>query len=53
LAQASFETLTTESKKVTDLTLGIVKDVTEPLTDRFKAGFTAATKATKPVKAAA
>jgi phasin family protein len=53
LAQASFETLTTESKKVTDLTLSIAKDVSEPLTERFKAGFVAATKAAKPMKAAA
>ena len=53
LAQASFETLTTEAKKATDLSLAIAKDVSEPLTERFKVGFAAATKAAKPMKAAA
>jgi phasin family protein len=53
IAQASFETLSTESKKVAELTVAIAKDVSEPLTERFKTGFAAAAKTVKPAKAAA
>lgn len=53
LAQASFETFSTESKKVAELTVAIAKDVSEPLTERFKAGYAAAAKTAKPAKAAA
>jgi phasin family protein len=53
LVQSSFETLTSESKKVTDLTVAIVKDVSEPFAERFKTGFAVVAKAAKPAKAAA
>ena len=53
LAQSAFETLSTEGKKASELTLAIAKDISEPLTERFKAGVVVATKAVKPAKAAA
>lgn len=36
LAQDSFEALVSESKKVSDLTTSIVKDVTAPMNENFK-----------------
>lgn len=36
VAQDSFETFVTESKKVSDLTTSIMKDVSAPVSERFK-----------------
>jgi phasin family protein len=47
LAQESVEGLMEEGKKVTELTTSIVKDVTSPVTERFKATVAVATKAAK------
>ncbi|TAL04019.1 MAG: phasin family protein [Rhodospirillaceae bacterium] len=53
LAQSSFASLTQESKKASDLTMSIVKEVSEPFTERFKSGLTIVTKSpTKTAKAA-
>jgi phasin family protein len=53
LAQASFEDLTKEGKKVSELTLSIVKEVSEPFADHFKTNLNVATKsAAKTLKAA-
>ena len=47
LAQESIEVVLEEGKKVSDLTTSIVKDVTSPMTERFKVGVAVATKAAK------
>ncbi len=47
LAQDSFETLVSESKKVSDLTTSIVKDVTAPISERFQFAGVAPTKSSK------
>jgi phasin family protein len=47
LAQESVEVAMEEGKKLSDLTTSIVKDVTLPMTERFKTGVAVATKASK------
>jgi phasin family protein len=47
LAQESMEVALEEGKKVSELTTSIVKDVTSPMTERFKVGVAVATKAAK------
>ncbi len=47
LAQESIETILEEGKKVSELTTTIAKDVTAPITDRFKVGVTVAAKTAK------
>jgi phasin family protein len=47
LAQESIEVAMEEGKKVSELTTAIVKDVTAPLTERFKNGVAVATKVAK------
>ena len=47
LAQESVEVAMEEGKKMSDLATSIMKDVTSPVTERFKTGVAVATKATK------
>jgi phasin family protein len=47
LAQDSFEALISESKKVSDLTTAIVKDVTAPVSDNFSFAAPVPTKSSK------
>ena len=47
LAQESIEVAMEEGKKVSELATGIAKDVSAPITDRFKVGVAVATKAAK------
>ena len=47
LVQDSFEALVSESKKVSDLTTSIVKDITAPISESFKSPVEAHTKSTK------
>ena len=45
LTQSSIETLTQSGKKAAELTAAIAKEISEPLTERFKSNFEAITKA--------
>ncbi len=47
LAQESMEVALEEGKKVSELTTSIAKDVTSPITERFKVGAAVVTKAAK------
>jgi phasin family protein len=47
LAQESIEVALEEGKKVSELATSIVKDITSPVADKFKAGVAVATKPTK------
>lgn len=47
LAQESVESAMEEGKKISELATSIVKDVTSPMTERFKTGVAVATKASK------
>ena len=47
LAQDSMEVALEEGKKVSELTASIAKDVTSPLSERFKLGADVVTKSTK------
>ena len=47
IAQESIEVAMEEGKKITELATSITKDVTAPMTERFKVGAAVATKAAK------